>query len=166
MGSGQSSADRSEYTVDASGKIARVSRNTPKRTEDPANSSGTKQESGDGRANNSAGTEPPTNSERDMALDIRPLASLNHVARPSGPSDQLRLQEVDDILNRMKAKYKPNAAELAGKNRSVFEEIEQSLLHCYKVNKDQSLKCAALSEEYRRQVEKQRAQTLIGSARS
>lgn len=163
MGSRQSTTGNSEtYTIDPSGKIARVSRNVPNQPAELANKSETEQAGEKGSSHISE----PIDAEQGAISGGRQQATLNIVTLAPGPSDQLRLQEMDEILTRMKAKYKPNSTEMAGKSKSVFEEIEKRLIHCYRVNRDQALKCATLSEEYRSYVDQQRAQTLVNSAKS
>lgn len=162
MGSGQSSGDKSgSFSIDPSGKISQP--RTKRQQKDSGHDFAYSDESkpADRQSSSSFVEEGPLrDSEHQTGRSSAQLATLNTMPTKRDDSEQLRLHEVDEILTRMKAKYKPNSAEMAGKSRNVFEEIERSLIHCFKTNREQPLKCAKLTQEYKDYVEKQRAAAL------
>lgn len=80
-------------------------------------------------------------------------------------SDDLSLGDADEVASRLKNKYKPNSEEMAGKQQSVFEEVERNLIQCYTANKDQSANCSQVYKEYKDYVEKQRNHLLKNSGK-
>jgi hypothetical protein len=91
------------------------------------------------------------------------LATLNTMTRPetrSSQTDSLSLQELDAILDRMRAKYRPNPVSLMGQSRGFFEEFEQNLANCFSKHKDRPLDCSKLAREYTAFVNEQRNRIL------
>lgn len=103
--------------------------------------------------------------EMETRVGLMQSVSLRSLPKtlPKPREDQMSLREVDEIVTRMKIKYRPKPADLAGK--SVFEEIEKNLVGCYKDNKDQPLQCAKLSREFKDFVQKQRDRVLSEAIR-
>ena len=75
------------------------------------------------------------------------------VTRESMLQKELSLEEAEDVVNRMKLKYKPEHVEKSsGQNKR--QDIERNLAQCYKANGDQPLNCLGLTKEYIRAVSK------------
>lgn len=162
MGSNQSAAGESgSFSIDPSGNVTH--KYSSEKTADQKQSSTGRRsrENRDDADDNSffASAPPPT-----PALVSMPVIATQQEAptssRSSKQQDGLNLAEADDIVTRMKAKYKPNSREMAGKQKSIFEEVERNLASCYRKNKDQPLKCLDASEQYREYVREQRSQIL------
>ena len=160
MGSGQSSASGS-FSIDPSGNISPLNGRTE------AGESRNQTDSQPSDANNYPGQ--PTSETRDKGSEsARESKQIEQHTQEQPASmqsnrqqeNELSLQEADEITNRMKQKYKPKSAELAGKNRSAFEDIERDLAQCYKVNRDQPINCLQLTKDYNRMVEDHRIRIL------
>jgi len=151
MGSNQSSQAESpsSFSVDPSGNITyghsanNVRHNVRERGQDSVVGSVSQQ------SENIETSESPS-------LEISTLENIPK------ENNELSLQEADEIATRMKLKYKANSAELAGKSKSVFEDIETDLIQCYRNNGHQPLNCLNLTKQYNRIVQEHRTKLLQG----
>ena len=103
----------------------------------------------------------------DMPSGLPQLVVLGDLprAQPRVDSDSFSLNELDAILERMKAKYRPSPVQLSGKSRGVFEEMERNLVDCYTKHKDQPLECSKLTQAYTAFVSEQRNRILRDATR-
>lgn len=164
MGSGQSSQANSSgsFSIDPSGNISPINK---KSTSAPHS----QQRAGEAKS------QPNSYNDTLEKEELRSSYSRENVDREVDQSshrqiptidemprsrDELGIKEADEIVTRMKLKYKPNSAEMAGKNRSAFEDIEKDLVQCYKTNKDLPIKCLELTKQYSKAVADHRTHLL------
>lgn len=176
MGSRQSSESGGSFSVDPSGNITKE----PSSKLSTSSSSSTKQTSDQTRPKDVTGQQytsdinQSNNNKNDhqhlLQAPASPIDENQSFIISSSPqitkstTNQLNIEEVDDILSNMKKKYKPSSQEMAGKQQSVFEQIERELIQCYSINKHQPLNCEKISKNYQNYVNKQRNQVLSSSA--
>lgn len=92
------------------------------------------------------------------------IVSSPQIIPSSKPDSQKNaLKEADEKLSNLKNKYKPNSQEMAGKQQSVIEQIENELIQCYSINKHQPLNCETISKNYKNCVRQQRRRILSSS---
>lgn len=92
------------------------------------------------------------------------LATIDTTA--SRGNNDINLKQADEITTRLKNQYKPNSAQMAGKERSVFDEVERNVIQCYKTNKNQPSNCTKVVQEYQNYVKQQRNSILNKTANS
>lgn len=137
MGSRQSSQQGKTFSIDPTGKVTyedRASEYSPE--------TDIKQRQ----------HEEPSEAQTPVVMPLVVTPIVPEVQAPV--SKDLSLEQADEIAQRLKIKYKP--ADMLGKQRSVFEDIEQRLIECYSFNKNRPLECSHLSEEYKHSVQAQR----------
>lgn len=166
MGSGQSSSGET-ISVDRDGKITRKQANGQQSSETVYNQK--QYNAGKENINDKSRDEQPASKVEELKQPAQAqeadLVSNMTSASTKPKSDDLSLGDADEIASRLKNKYKPNSEEMAGKQQSVFEEVERNLIQCYTANKDQSANCSQVYKEYKDYVEKQRNQLLKNSGK-
>ncbi|GLJ59018.1 hypothetical protein SUGI_1488550 [Cryptomeria japonica] len=100
-----------------------------------------------------------------LGVDLVSSRTTSDDSLTKSESDDISLGDAHEIVSRLKTKYKPNSEEMAGKQQSIFEEVERNLIQCYTANKDQSANCSKVYQEYKDYVEKQRNQVLKNSTK-
>jgi hypothetical protein len=115
----------------------------------------------------SAGFAAPLAAMGEMSSGMPQLSTLNAMpkAQPRSEDESYSLQELDVILERMRAMYRPRPVVLSGQSRGVFEEIEKNLVNCYSKHKDQPLECSKISRDYAAFVSEQRNRILRDATR-
>lgn len=180
MGSGQSSGNGGVFSVDPNGNI----------TKDPASNLSKSSPSSTNRSSDEIKTKNITEQQHTNDVDLSNDNNINndhqHLLKApashidetqsfiisSSPqitkssTNQLNLEEADDILSNMKRRYKPNSQEIAGTQGSVFGQIEAELIQCYLMNKHQPLNCGKISKNYQNYVNQQRNRVLSKSSKT